>query len=799
MENQNISQNDEFLINNLWNKYIKYWPWFVLSVLLCCGLAVVYIKSTSKTYKRTATVLVREDNRQDITAAFSNDHRQWGEKNVNVNNEIEAFKSPELIQEVVQRLKLNIGYVMKDGLKQVDLYAQSPVIAEFPNSREGESFSFQIELLPDSVVVLSNFVQKTSTNRKVEIKQDIKTKFNEETSTPIGNVIISPSLYYSSGQFQVPVVVTKGSVKNVALWYAKYLTVSLSSKQNTIIVLDMEDVSIQRAEDFLNTLMSVYNESSLAEKNRETKSTLEFLNERIPLIEQELKTIDDRLAQYKSTYKVTDTRVAGSMDMSQSREYSSKALEVNTQINIAGFIRDHLAKNSKTAEMIPELGLKNPAIESYISQYNAKLFDRNKLITNGGENNPAIVTLNSELQSLRQSLIHTVDNLITTLNMQMSDFRSQEDRMTSRIASNPVQEKQLLSIEREQNLKADLLLYLLQKRSENEMALTVNTTNSRVISRPSGGMSPVKPNKYIALLIAFFVGVGVPGGVIWGRDSINTSIRDKKDVESLPVPLLGVIPESKKRGMLLVRDDGKDAVNEAFRILRTNLGLIGMKDAKVIHFTSLESGTGKTFMALNLAMTFAVAGKRVILLDLDLRRATLSRMTGCKPIGISQLLEQQLNEDLFIENNYIHAGFDILPAGDKPSKPSELLMSEHLKLLIAKLKAKYDYVFLDSTPANILADATITAQLADLSIFVVREKFTDRRKIAEIKNLYRGGKFRNMHIVLNGSVTENTSDKYHEYDDKNSKNVPLIPKASFHELKMSEFLLHDKNHEENDG
>ena len=772
MEDQLTSKNENFQIVQLLEKFFKYWPWFVLSVMLCCGLAVLYVKSAPKQYRRTAVVLIKDEDK-DITAAFS-DRNPSNKTLANVNNEIEAFKSTQVMEETVRRLKLNINYVTKEGFRNVDLYTQSPIIAVFPNNLESESFSFQVDLFPDSMIVLSNF--------NSDPQQNIVTLFNRVTETPVGEIIISPTPYYSQDRIYEPIEVIKSDVKTVALGFASALDVSLSNKLNTVINLEIEDVSIQRAEDILNTVINVYRENWVTEKNKTTISTLSFLDERIAITEQELTEIDSRLAQFKSKNLVTDVRNAASLQMNRSVEYSGRILEVSNQISIVKFIKEYLNDNTKLFELLPAntTAMNNVALEAAISNYNIMLTERNRLIANSSEKNPMIVDRNESLQALRQSIIQTVDNLLVTLNLQLSGLRSQEARVTSNIASNPGQEKHLVSIEREQKIKESLYIYLLQQREENEMALIVTATNSQIISPPSGNMFPVKPNKYKILLMALMAGLGIPFGIILGLDIINITVKDKNDLAAIPVPLLGVIPRAKevaKKGMLMVRDQGMGAINESFRMLHTNLGFTCTGGNKVIQITSMDQSAGKTFVALNLAMSFAVAGKKVALLDLDLRVATLSNVIGNPAIGVSNILNKTaLDKNNVIQKDYFYSGFDIIPVGNEQPNPAKLAVGNGLANLIGELKNSYDYVIIDTPPVGHVADSIIIAQHADVSIFVVREKATDKRKLTEIVNYYQNGKFNNMHLVLNGSAA---AVKYSGYSIFKNKTMPLIlPKAS---------------------
>ncbi|MDR2886863.1 MAG: polysaccharide biosynthesis tyrosine autokinase [Bacteroidales bacterium] len=773
MENQSAPRNEDFQIFLLLERYLKYWPWFALSVILCCMLAVLYIKSSPKQYMRTASVQILDNEQnQDITAAFSD--RSQLRSYTNVNNEIEAFRSPQLVQEVVRRLKLDISYVTKEGLRSVDMYTQSPIIAVFPGSHESEAFSFRVKILPGGRIELSNFVVNQS-----NVEQSITTDFNKETATPAGNMMISPSLYYLPNQNYAPVDISKNDINSVAIAFSKSLNVELSGKLNTVIGLNMEDVSIQRAEDFLNTLITVYQENLIAEKNKATVTTLSFLNERIAITAQELTEIDDRLARYKSRNLVTDIRSTASLQMQESLQYSGKIQDVYNQINLVRFIREYLNDNSKTTELLPnETGVNNPGLVLSINNYNDLLIQRNKLLTNSSAQNPVIIEMNNNLTSLRQSIIHTTDNLIAMLNLQLSGLMSQEEKMNVNIASNPGQERHLITLEREQNIKETLYLYLMQKREENEMSLIVTTSNSRIISPPSGEKTPVKPSRNKVLLLALFMGMGIPAGIIWGRDTLNTTIRNKKDLDNLTVPLLGVIPQTKKKVIPLIQEHGWDVVNESFRIVRTNLDFMCTQDTKVIQFISLESGTGKTFTALNLAMSFAIAGQKVALLDLDLRTASLSRLLGFPDKGISNMLNNgMLDESTFIKKDCFYPGFDIIPAGPVPVNPSELLMGDKLKMLIEKLKDSYDYVFIDSTPINLVADTAIVGKFADLFIFIVRENFTDRRKLPELENIYSREKTKNMCVVLNDSNTEISTGRYNAYYSKKFKTAAILPKS----------------------
>ncbi|MDR2038791.1 MAG: polysaccharide biosynthesis tyrosine autokinase [Bacteroidales bacterium] len=761
MESQLTPKHENFQILELIKSYVRHWPWYIISVAICCSIAFLYIQTRPVDYMRGASVLIKEDNASDLTAAFS-------EKNpfkaaANVNNEVEAFKSPHLMQEVVKRLNLNISYTIRDGLKDRELYTHSPIKVISSGMQEQEFFSFYVELLPDSLLLLSGFEQNAM---KFEPTSK-KAKLNEMVNTPIGNIEISPTFFYSGTYYNVPIKVSQSSIRSTTAGFSGNLSVALASKENTIINLNYTDVSIQRADDILNTIIAVYNEEWLREKRQIAENTSKFIDDRLPFIENELGGIDDNLQKYKSSNLLTDVRSAASLYMKESSEYSAKVVEVSNQLSIAKNIKESLDRSSKTLDLLPtNTGLSNTAVESSLEQYNALLLQRNKLLANSSERNPVIVDMNNDLNGMMQSIISTIDNLVSALDLQLSSLRTQNARMTQKIASNPGQEKHLISIEREQKIKESLYLYLLQKREENELSLAMTTTNTRVINPPTGSSRPISPKKKMIMAVAFVLGMILPTSVIWGKDMMNTTIQGKKDLKKLSVPLLGVIPlasQARKKANMkapLVKENSRDMVNEAFRSLRTNIDFFDQENIKTVMFTSYEAGVGKTFMTLNLAMCFALAGKKVIALDLDMRKAALSTYVSSDKAGITDYLNGTATVGSIINKNYFYPGFDVVTIGKIPANPVELLMNGKLTPFLEAMKTYYDYIFIDGVPVNPVTDATIIGRYSDMNIFVIRENFSDHYIIPELENIYHNGKFKNMTILLNGSVQNASSEKY---------------------------------------
>jgi len=784
MENQ-INANDNtnsdiFQLFDLWAKYKYLWPWFVISVVICCSIAMVYIKFTPKTYMRWASVLIRDDSSApDIAAAFSN--RVVVNWNSNVKNEVEAFRSPQLVQDVVRRLDLTVEYFHKNKMKTVDMYGKSPIKASFPGSTEYDYFYFQVEFTPDHSVTLTKF---ESGSQKYD-NHTIRGKFNDTLQTPIGKVVISPTSYYGEGWCFIPLDVYKHNILSATRTYAGKLKSSLSSKDNAIVRLEFTDNVIPRADNFLNALMDAYNDNWIFEKNKVAANTLKVIKDRLQVEEQEFRTISANLERFKSQNLLTNVQLAASLYMSQSSDYSSRILEVTNQISMANFIMENLKKDNVANTILPaNSGLGNSAIEQQIKAYNDIVLEREQLIPNNSDNNPRIADMNSKLATMRSSIDQSVLNHIEALSRQLSGYQEREAQITRNIASNPGLEGQLFTLEREYKIKETLYLHLLQKKEENEMALITSSTNTRIISLPTGRKTPVSPKSNLVMLTALFIGVMIPGSVVFGKELLDVTIRGEHDLEGLSVPFLGVVSmaDSKvqKGGALLVKDKGTDMLNETFRMVRTNLDALCGSDMKVIMFTSLEPGPGKTFIALNLAMSMALAGKRIALLDTDMRTSTLSRMISNPAQGLSFFLNGLIPEERFIiEENYFYNGFDVIPVGEIPPNPTELLMTDRFKGLIARLKRNYDYVFLDCTPLEVVTDANIVGKHADLAVFIVRESYTNRRKLRVLEKINQKGQFRKMAMILNASKLEVTYSKHHTFFNEKVNEIAKLPRAAY--------------------
>lgn len=757
--------NDDFLrIQDLFILCLAKWYWFVISLAILLGAATIYLLKTPPVYTRSASLLIKEDGKSgsgNEAAGVLGDIDIF-RTSTNINNEMLSMQSPAVMYEVVRRLHLDVNYTTDGRFYDPVIYgSDNPYEVSFFDLGDAESASFTLRPDKDGQVKLTDF-----TRNGEEADGDAVTALNDTVQTPVGRLLVNARP--GSTAAQQTVFVSRISLQAATAGYSSRLTVALNDEKSTVVNLTLQDVCTQRAEDVLNTLISVYNENWVKDKNQIAVSTSMFINERLGVIERELGNVDEDISSYKSENLLPDVQAAASMYMAESSETNAKIQTLNTQLSMTRYVRSYLTGASSRNQLLPaNSGIENSGIEKQIAEYNTLQLRRNDLVANSSETNPLVVDMDHSLHALRDAIIRTLDNYVTTLNTQLRALQQSARQTTARIAANPSQGKYLLSVERQQKVKESLYLFLLQKREENELSQAFTAYNTRVIMPPSGSMAPTAPAKKNILLIAFVIGLIVPVAVIFLRESMNTRIRGRKDLDALTLPFVGEIPQAatKKKGTsdkkstennpIVVHEGSRDIINEAFRVLRTNLEFMTDKEqhSNVIVVTSFNPGSGKSFLAMNIAVSLAIKQKKVLVIDGDMRHGSTSAYVGSPQTGLSNYLSGHVNnlKDIIVTDAR-HANLQFLPVGTIPPNPTELLFSDRLKQLIDTVRSQYDYIFIDCPPIEMVADTQIIEQLADRTLFVVRTGLLERSMLPELQRIYDEKKYKNMALILNGTV-----------------------------------------------
>ena len=538
----------------------------------------------------------------------------------------------------------------------------------------------------------------------------------------------------------------------------------------------MKDNFPSRASAVISSLIDAYNEACIDNQNRSARNTTQFINDRLVVIEKELGGVENELKNYKEEHKITDISAVSQSYLTASSSYQDKSFEVNNQLSIARYIKEYLTSPANSRSLIPaNSGLTNESINSQIKEYNDLLLKRDRLLGSSSVKNPVVSDINQSLDAMKAAINHSVDNLIATLQMQVDKLNSQESLIMSRIANTSGQELQLLSIERQQKVKEELYVYLLQKREENEIASLVNVGNTRIIMTPNGSSSPVFPKSMNLLLVALMAGFLIPLGVLLAMNLLNTKVHSQSDLPSLQAPFLASIPlvgqpnsllkrmRSRKNvhapAHILVKQGSRDSLNEAFRVLRTNVDMMLGARKSVIMVTSYNPNAGKSFISLNTAAVMALKGKKVLLMDADLRKATLGKSLRSNENGYVSYLNGRKGS--FTESvRSLAENLYFLPVGVLPPNPSELLLGDKFKGMLAELKKEFDYIIMDCPPIDIVADASIISPETDFTIFVIRAGLFDKRDVGMLNDMYNRKRFNEMAIILNGV---DFSTVYHSY------------------------------------
>ena len=771
--NATASEQEEDLINLgdliqiVWAKKV----WFIISIVACLSLTVLYLLWAPKVYTRQATVLIKDDRQGGGGGGLGDgafaDLNLFGMSR-NVDNEVLVFKANRLMRIVAERLSLDVDYTMKSGLRTVTLYTQSPVKVEFPDAEQTQALALKVTPINVDQVHLSDFRMWDPEGEEIAFEDEQTVALRDTVETPIGRLVVSPTLYYTDEYYDEVIRVNKSDLLKVARDYQQNLNSALASKLSTMINLSLQDYSITRAEDVINTLIDVYNEDVINDKNQIAINTSEFINERLVIIEQELGNVDASIETFKRENQLTDIKSEAGMYLESTSTYQREGLSLENQLTLAQYIKDYLQDPSKSKDLIPaNTGISDTGVESQIADYNETLLKRDKYIANSSEKNPVVMDLNNTLTAMRQTIIRALDNIIVGLRIKIGNVRAQESQLTKRIAAVPSQQKHVLTIERQQKIKEELYLYLLNKREESALTQAITESNARIIDPATGDDKPVSPKSLIVLIAGFILGCAFPAGIIWLKMTSDTKVRTRKEVEEkLTIPFLGEVPQRKRsrklspreddsQNAVVVHDGGRDSVSEAFRILRTNISFMQVDNSnlKTIMFTSSNAGAGKTFVSTNFSVSLAMMGKKVVLIDLDIRKGTLSGLLQGVDVnnGMSNYLSGVITSiDSLIKPSGWHENLDVIPAGPVPPNPTELLLSKRLDTLVDQLRDRYDYIILDNVPALVVADAAIVNRLADMTIYVMRAGIFDKRQLPDLERLYKQKKFNNMCVVLNG-------------------------------------------------
>ena len=755
-------------------KYTIHWPWFVACILLCMAGAWLYLRYTPPVYNISASVIIKDNDKNSKASSGMADLEDLGFYSSinNFDNEVEILQSRTLIKKVVEELDLYISYAAKSSFHDIELYKSSPVKVWITPE--------EAQKLPAPAYINLTLQPGNKLNVKITIgEQEYSKQFDKLPAlltTPSGTFSFTPA-DSTIAKSEQKIMAAVSSPRSVAGSYRGALSIEPTSKSTTIAQISVKSTHTQRGMDFINKLVEIYNRDANDDKNEVATKTAEFIDERINIINGELGTTEQELETFKRDAGLTDLKSDAQLALSENSEYEKKRAENSTQLRLVQFLAGYANNPDHAYEVLPvNVGLTDTGLTELINRYNEMLLERKRLLRSSQENNPVVVNLDASIRAMRSNVLTTINSVQRGLAITQADLERQAGKYAGRITNAPGQERQLVSISRQQEIKAGLYLMLLQKREENELSQAFTAYNTRLITAPRGSMFPTAPRKMNILLVAFAVGLLVPAVGIFMKENMNTKVRGRKDLENLSIPFIGEIPQysgTKKKWwefkhrkrqdmkIIVVNEGNRNIINEAFRVLRSNMDFMASKDNNqhVFVLTSFNPGSGKSFLAINIAISFAIKKKKILVIDGDLRHRTVSSYVDSPNKGLSDYLNNQIEDWKEIIVSYKgYTNLHILPIGTIPPNPTELLEDNKLSMLIEALRPEYDYIFIDCPPVDIVADAQIIEKWADRTIFVVRSGLLDRSMLSELENMYTGKRFKNLSMILNG--TESTGGRY---------------------------------------
>ena len=751
---------EQINIQELLFRYLIHWPWFVISIIICIACAWGYLRLTTPIYNISATVLIK-DEKKGGGASMSSDLEKMGlegfvSSSSNVDNEIEVLRSKSLAREVVNNLGLFVTYMDEDEFPSKELYHTSPVLVSLTH-QEADKLPGRMEI---------NMILQPTGALGVQITVGEKEYRKQFDKLPAVFPTDEGTVAFFANNDTLSAVCPENITKerhitafinrpfSVLKEYVNSLSIAPTSKTTSVVVISLENTNTRRGRDYINKLLEMYNINANNDKNEVAQKTAEFIDERIGIISKELGSTEQDLENFKRSAGITDLSSEAQIALTGNAEYEKKRVENQTQINLVMDLQRYMKGNEY--EVLPSnIGLQDAASAGAIDRYNQMLVERKRLLRTSTENNPTIINLDTSIRAMRTNVQATLDATLKGLQITKEDLAREASRYSRRINDAPTQERQFVSIARQQEIKSGLYLMLLQKREENAITLAATANNAKIIDEALADDNPISPKKTIVYLAALVLGVGLPVGVIYLIGLTKFKIEGRADVEKLTsLPVVGDIPlADEKTGSIAVFENQNNLMSETFRNVRTNLQFMLENGKNVILVTSTISGEGKSFISANLAISLSLLGKKVVIVGLDIRKPGLNKVFNIpkKEHGITQYLTNTTANLMdFVQPSDINKNLFILPGGTVPPNPTELLARGGLEKAIETLKANFDYVILDTAPVGMVTDTLLIGRVADLSVYVCRADYTHKAEFTLINELAENNKLPNLCIAVNG-------------------------------------------------
>ncbi len=771
--------SESFSMYGILLKYMVYWPWFVASIFFCLVGAYVYLQYQIPVYNIKAAVLIKEQDAKQSNnnqALFSIQDLGMISMTNNFENELQILKSMTIVKKVVSNLGLYITHsVHRTWGYDRPLYQHVPIkVYMSPEEAEKLEDIITLDMNYGEGGILNVTMKYMHSGTAKEMRQTIN-RLPVALPTEVGVITFTPDTTLHAGK-PMELRANIYSPNGAAAQYGANMQVEATSKTTTIARINVHNTVKQRGIDFINELVKVYNQEANDEKNEVAQKTAEFIEERIDIINKELGNTENTLATFKQRSRLTDLSNDAQMALQETSRYEQQLTENATELNLIQELSNYIDNPENANKVIPaNVGIQDPNLAYVINQYNTMMVERRRLLRTSSENNPAVIKLNSGIEAMRNTVQATVRSVLRGLQIAEANLKREAKKHEGRISNAPNQEKEYMSIARQQEIKANLYTILLQKREDNAITLASTASNGRIIEHPMADNSPISPKKKVILLGAILLGIALPTGIIYLIDLLRYKIEKRSDVTRITdVPVIGEIPkgnlDNKVQGAVLIHENKNNIMEEVFRSLRTNLLFMLTPGQKVIMVTSTKPVEGKSFIASNLAVSLAYLGKKVMIIGLDIRKSGLEKTLGIdrNGLGITDYLNDpgkvQLSE--IIKHSVINPNLDVLQRGSLPPNPTELVDRPILEELMNELKKHYDLIILDTAPAAMVTDTSIISRVADICIYICRADYTPKLAFQYINEWRESTKLKVVTVINSIDLSKRKNSIYQSYGYK---------------------------------
>lgn len=743
--------------------YMRFWYLYLIGAALAVGAAFAYLRYYAvPLYSVHAKILIKDDkNGADFSSASAFSELDIFKSSKVLDNEIEVLKSKSLMQRVVRELELNTGYFVEGRFRDMELYGHDLPVKVLLSNLDSTAYGRTLDIIirDNNSFILNDKSGKLTGHR-----------FGQQIKRPYGTftVFANPALSLTSPGAPAKVRVVLRSVQEAAKQFNQALNIQPISKNTSVLQVSTTDPIPQRAQDIINKLIEVYNKEAIEDKNLIASSTLEFIDERLKYLTAELSSVEKDVETFKRQNELTDVNSQASNYLQQASDYNRQLSDWAIQIDVLESIEAYLQQGSNQYKMVPSsLGIQDPTLQGLLAKFNELQLERERMLRTVQPGNPLVLNLNEQLDNLRVNVLENLRNIKKGLVITSKNLKANSGQFKSRIRHIPSVERELLEINRQQSIKQELYLYLLQKREETALSLAASVSNSRIIDPAMGSNIPVSPKKSTLYLMAFLLGISLPLGAVYLMELLNDKVQTKQDVENITsTPILGELMHNKYREPLIVTEGNNNPLVEMFRLIRANLQFVAVgRENKVIMVTSSLSGEGKSFFSINLGASLVLMGKKVLLLELDLRKPDLSEKLGLpEELGVTDYLvsdEVEIHDIIRVTDKM--PDLYVISCGALPPNPAELMMSTKLQRLLAELKKSFDHIIIDTPPIGQVADAYTLSSEIDSTIYIVRYNHTPKKQLELIQNIYTARTLRHPMLVLNDAKKRNANSYGYGY------------------------------------